>query len=201
MEDLFFWLFNETYVPPAPQPVIYGAPAGPPSGDIALVQVGDGEDLYFDFAMYGPDLLRDDTLQTPVIISWFSERLAEADDVLPDNTGDRRGWWGDYPIDGAADAVQPDHIGSRLWLLERAKATTQTAASAQNYGLEAFAWLMEDGVANSTAFTATWLALGVLELSGSISRLGADGTVIDHKFDYVWNATLFPQPLVPQPSP
>ena len=40
-------------------------------------------------------------------------RLAQAGDVTPDGSFDRRGWWGDMPIDPAAqDTAPPDLIGA-----------------------------------------------------------------------------------------
>lgn len=166
--------------------------SGPATGDIGLVVTNDVTGTSFDLAMDGPDLLKDDTLATPVIVSLFSDRLAQADDQIPDGTGDRRGWWGDYPLDDPGDVSQPDYIGSRLWLLSRAKASAQTQAAAQGYANECLAWMVEDGAAASVNFSATWKAIGVLALNGVIARLQPNGTVENHEFDYVWTPTLAP---------
>src|ERR1700750_875151 len=63
----------------------------------------------------------DDTqaLATAIIVALGTDRLAETDDVLPDpDSTDRRGWWGDYQAQEIWDGWP---IGSRLWLLQRAK--------------------------------------------------------------------------------
>jgi len=93
-------------------------------------------------AMDGGALAQDDSLDTAIILSLFSDRRARADDELPDNSGDRRGWWGDLvpPVEG-------DQIGSRWWLLRREKNTLNTLNRAREYALEALQWLVTDGLA------------------------------------------------------
>lgn len=160
--------------------------------DIALVIVQEGEELSFDLAMNGPDLAMDDTLQTPTSVSLFSDALASADATIPDGTGDRRGYWGDLPLEDQGDTAQPDYMGSLLWLLNRSKVLPTTAAEAQGYGVSALQWMIEDGVAQSVTFDATFLSLGTMQLTGNIARLSSAGSVINHQFDYIWNPTLAP---------
>lgn len=158
--------------------------------DIALAIVEDGEDLAFDFAMNGPDLATDQGLETAVIVSLFSDRLAAPDDTIPDGSGDRRGWWGDLPLGDPGDAAQPDLIGSRLWLLDRGKATAQTAAQARFYCAEGLQWLVDDGVAQSVTVSTSWLGVDRLAIAIVIARLGPGGTAVNRQFDYVWTPTL-----------
>ena len=68
----------------------------------------------------------EEPLVRAVLISLFTWRRANADDDLPGN--DRMGWWGDShpPVDN-------DRIGSRLWLLSRAKIVPETLARAKAY--------------------------------------------------------------------
>lgn len=78
------------------------------------------------------------SLTRAVLISLFTWRRAGPGDQVDD--GERYGWWGDsFP------AVADDRIGSRLWLLRRAKLTTETIAQAELYAREALAWLLQDG--------------------------------------------------------
>ncbi|MFB0874559.1 MULTISPECIES: phage GP46 family protein [unclassified Sphingobium] len=115
--------------------------------DIALAFADDA--LVADIALIGGDLATDDGLRTAVIISLFTDAQAAADDTLPQEGGDRRGWWGDV-------GNEPnDRTGSRLWLLERAKATDAVAIRAREYAREALAWMIADGIAASIAVTAT----------------------------------------------
>jgi phage gp46-like protein len=84
-----------------------------------------------DWVQLGTQLQSGNDLANAVMISLFTDRTANSDDIIPDGTNDPRGWWGD-------DAAVP--IGSRLWLLSRAKQTTETLARAQDYIAEALQW-------------------------------------------------------------
>ncbi len=95
-----------------------------------------------DLLMIDSDLASDRGLETAVLLSLMLDRRAEPDDVPPSGDAtDRRGWWADafLPVEG-------DKIGSRLWLLDRAKRTNETALRAKEYTLEALAWMIADRV-------------------------------------------------------
>lgn len=135
----------------------------------------------FDYRIDPPGLAEDDGLQTAVIISLFTDRRARADDALPGAEDDRRGWWADaYP------EVAGDEIGSRLWLLARAKQTDETLNRARDYALEALQWLVEDGVASTVNVTATWVQPGALELQAQVVK--PDDAQIDYRFRQAWEA-------------
>jgi phage gp46-like protein len=89
--------------------------------------------LRFDWLFDGIDLASTETLQTAVIVSLLTDRLANADDDIPDGTNDRRGWWADMPLPLANAPPARDLIGSRLWLLSRRKVTEQTRVDAIAY--------------------------------------------------------------------
>jgi phage gp46-like protein len=113
-----------------------------------------------------------------VVISLFTWRRAKADDLLP---GDQRmGWWGDNFA-----AVPGDQIGSRLWLLSRAKLVPETLARAKEYAEEALAWLVQDGVAARVEVQAERQGLQTLALACRIYK--SDGGVpLDIRFTDVW---------------
>lgn len=118
----------------------------------------------------GPDGLVDDaTLRTAILVSLFTDRRAEADDELPEDDGDRRGWIGDALSDN-------DRIGSRLWLLKRRKQTEQTRIEAEEYCREALAWLVEDGIASSVEVSASWAKGGSGWLVARISAILPNGS-------------------------
>jgi len=133
-----------------------------------------------DVELISGDLATDDTLQSKVIISLFTDRYADDDDPLPYASSDRRGFWGDaWPdIDG-------DKIGSKLWLLWREKQTNQTLERARGYAVEALQNLIDDGYAVAVDVLAVWYARGVLALGIQIDLptgetdffqfLGSDG--------------------------
>lgn len=116
-----------------------------------------------------------------VLISLFTWRRANPDDTLPDPHGFRMGWWGDtYP------AMANDRIGSRLWLLARAKLTPTTVQRAQDYAGEALQWLIDDGVAARIAVRAERQGLSTLALQCTL--FAADGTAnAVLRFDNLWS--------------
>lgn len=105
-----------------------------------------------DLQRDGGNFLSDDGLETGVVVSLFTDRLAESTDEIPDGTDDRRGWWAD-----AFPDVEDDRIGSRLWLLRNAKANQQTLNDAKLYAEEALQWMLDDGVAKSITVTTSYV--------------------------------------------
>lgn len=98
----------------------------------------------FVFDEVAQDLEFDEGLETAVIISLFTDRRANFDDILPDpDNRDLRGWWGDL----ASPLVEGDQIGSRLWLLEREKTLKTVLVRAKQYAEEALQWMIEDRIA------------------------------------------------------
>lgn len=123
--------------------------------DFAIIY--NGTKLTFDMAIRNGDIATDDGLLTAVLVSLFTDRRANADDVIPNGTGDRRGCWTD-----AWPEVAGDLIGSRLWLLSREKQLPDVLQRAQTYAEEALAWLVEDGIAKSVSAPSEWVKPGVL---------------------------------------
>ncbi|WP_082061924.1 MULTISPECIES: phage GP46 family protein [Xanthomonas] len=116
-----------------------------------------------------------------VLISLFTWRRANADDTLPDPRGFRMGWWGDtYPV------VANDRIGSRLWLLARAKLTPSTVQRAQDYAEEALQWLIEDGVAARIAVRAERQDLSTLALQCTLFAADGNANAV-LRFDNLWS--------------
>lgn len=114
--------------------------------DISIVW--DAANSRGDWQQLGPDLLTGNDLQTAVLLSLFTDRAANSDDVIPDGTGDPRGWWGDLDEDSP--------IGSRLWLLDRSKQTQEVLNNARDYIVEALQWLVDDGVVASMDVQTEW---------------------------------------------
>lgn len=144
--------------------------------DAALIW--DDQSFSADLALAAGDLATDTGLHGALLVSLFTDRRARADDVLPSEDGDRRGWWGDVT---AAEA--DDLIGSRLWLLSREKLTARVLARAREYGLEAVAWLLRDGVAAEIDVTTEIAAPGVLAIAVYVTRPGGPAR---QRFDFVW---------------
>jgi phage gp46-like protein len=117
-----------------------------------------------DWALAQRDLAGGDDVVTAVLLSIFTDREADPDDAIPDGSGDPRGWWGDLgrPL-----------LGSRLWLIERAKKTQQTLALAKGYIEECLQWLVDDGVAESIEVLVEWTRGGTLGAQVTVFRTGA----------------------------
>jgi len=147
--------------------------------------------LIGDWALEPPALGSGLALQTSVLISLFSDRLADRDEPLPDNSGNRRGWWAD--TDAARGA-----IGSRLWLLVREKQTNETRLRAEDYATEALQWLIDDEVADRVEVVATWLRLGWLELDIQIYR--EERRLFAGKFDWAWEQLRPPLAIEREPQ-
>lgn len=141
--------------------------------DIALKQFEDGS---FDITIENGDLLADSGMRTAVLISLFSDRIANDDDIIPDGTDNRRGWWADaYSHNG-------DKIGSRLWLLGREKQTNKTLSRAEKYSNEALQWLIDDGVAKNISSAADWIDDGLMEIKTVIKR--SDNSTYEDTFNF-----------------
>lgn len=142
-----------------------GRPIIGPDG-FAVAKVASG-------SLPGAGLVSGSDIETAVLISLHTDAAAGDDDVIPDATGDPRGWWGDSAI------------GSKLWLLARAKKTPATLLLAKAYAEAALAWLVEDGAAASITVTAEWVSPGaMLGLLVVVAR--PDGSAVRVATQFAW---------------
>ena len=116
-----------------------------------------------------------DDLKTAVLVSLFTDRVAPAGWTPPANDPDPRGWWG--------DTYEDNPIGSRLWMLGRAKKTDATALlqQAKGYCSEALQWLFDDGIATSVAVNTFWVTPTALGITVSITKPSGQS------FAYAWS--------------
>ncbi|MEJ0020738.1 MAG: phage GP46 family protein [Acetobacteraceae bacterium] len=159
--------------------------------DIAVAW--DPATLRLDWVFDGNDLAATDTLQSAVIVSLLTDRLANADDEIPDGTNDRRGWWADMALPLANTPPAGDLIGSRLWLLSRRKVVEQTRLDAISYTQEALQWLIDDGVAAKVDVAATFRreVTGWLDIAITIYRTdAATGRTATESYSLAWSAML-----------
>jgi phage gp46-like protein len=126
-----------------------------------------------DYALQGPALASGHDLQTAIFLSIYTDRQAEPSDETPD--GDRRGWWGDD---------RKNLLGSRLWLLSRAKGPINLAQLAQDYAAEALQWLIEDNVVAAFEITAQWFSPNQLDLRVVAKK--RDGAEVAVHLPQVW---------------
>lgn len=135
----------------------------------------DVESLAADWREGRGDLVSGDDLQTAIIISLFTDRVARDDDDIDGD--DRRGWWG--------DADEENDIGSRLWLLRRQKLTQAVAQKAEDYSREALQWLVTDGVVSSFSVATQIVYPRRLNMVIRYQRPG-NGNDTDMRFFWVW---------------
>lgn len=143
--------------------------------DIAIVW--DAERSSGDWQLTGEGgLLTAPALETAVMISLFTDARAAPDDRLPPGDGDRRGWWG--------NALGDDPIGSRLWLLRRAKRLPETLNLARDYIREALAWLVADGIAARVDVSTEWLTPSRMGARITISQAGGGTAAL--RAEWAW---------------
>ena len=136
------------------------------------------------------DLMPDDGLTTAVLISLFTDALAKEDDELPnelfpDDFPDRRGWWADSTSQRANDSV-----GSRLWLLERSKVTTENLRRAEQYAREALQWMVDEGLASKITVVTEQGGAGLNQLFLQVSISKYVGEARAFRFELLWEGTV-----------
>jgi len=143
-----------------------------------ITVVWDVDNSRGDWRLIGPALATGNDLPTAALISLFTDRTANPDDQIPDGTDDARGWWGD------TGEEQP--IGSRLWLLERAKQTQETLNNAVDYAKEALQWFIDDGVVARIDVFAQWVRTSFLGFQ--VVFYDKDGTTVAAmSYAWAWN--------------
>ena len=101
--------------------------------DIRIINHASLNGVWMDWLLQ-PNGLLDESMElaTTVLVALGTDRLATDTDMLPDiDSTDRRGWWGDLDAETLWDGWQ---IGSRLWLLARAKITGSGCAGGIDHG-------------------------------------------------------------------
>lgn len=136
---------------------------------------------FYDLVLANGDLATDAGLMTACAVSLFTDARAGADDLLPDNSDDRRGWWGDLLAD-----LPGDRIGSKLWLLAREKALPEVAHRVETAAADSLQWLIVDGIARRIVCTATWVSPGACGLQVEIYR--ATGDPVSLRYSNIWEA-------------
>lgn len=147
-------------------------PARP--GDISLVW--DPPNARADIQMNGARVQTGDDLHTALLISLFTDQVADPSDFLPDDEkADPRGWW--------ADTYENDQIGSRLWQAFWRVRNQDTLNWARDTAQRALQWMIDDGVAASVDVAPSFYGSGGLALQIAVTE--PSGRVSPYRF--VWN--------------
>jgi phage gp46-like protein len=134
-----------------------------------------------DLVFAAPDLVSGADLETAVLVSLFTDRAAQPDDVIPDGTTDPRGWWADS-FTAADGAARP--IGSRLWLLSREKGSDQLPGRVRGYIVEALQWLLDDKVCAAIDVACAWISASAIGAQITLTRDGQPPVVL--AYPNVW---------------
>jgi phage gp46-like protein len=120
-------------------------------------------------------------LESAVLVSLFTDRVASPDFVPPAGSPpDRRGWWADtYRIAAGQDA-----IGSSLWQLNRAVKSNSAVllAQAQGYCQQALQWLVTQGIVASVNVETSWLTPETMAIGINITKPQSP----PQTFNYSW---------------
>jgi len=133
-----------------------------------------GTDIFVDQT----DLTRDAGLRTAMLISLLTDRVADSTDVLPDNTGERRGWWADPTL------------GSKLWLLFRSSLTPDMPSRIESATKEALQWMLDEGVASEVIVNATIVDRNTITWEVSVIKPGNKDNE-NFKFFFNWENEIF----------
>ncbi len=147
----------------------------------------NNESQYGDLALSFDDLVRDEGLESAVLISLFTDARAEPEEV-PDSSNDLSGSFL-TSIDGTV-------YGSKIWTLRRSKADNNTVQKMTDYARSALAWMVEDGVAGSIEAQAILVDKERIDLSVKIYKNGE--AIFNRRFEDLWSAQFNPptQPIV-----
>ncbi len=135
--------------------------------------------LQTDLALVGGDLRLGNELTTAICMCLFTDARARPDDELPAGS-DPRGWW--------ADALDGVRYGSRLWLLENARALPETLSRARTYALESLQVLIDEGVAQAVDVLTAYLddCKGVMVIAVSVTK--PTGEKLNWRWRYAWDS-------------
>lgn len=128
----------------------------------------------------------EDTLQTAIILSLFTNARARADDVLPLHSTERSGWVGDE-FQGN-DFEAGDAWGSRLWLYYTGKATGNVLEAARFAAQESLEWMLRDGVASRVDVMAQWVGERSDRLA--IRPQIYQGDLVNPAYDVLWGTSV-----------
>ena len=131
-----------------------------------------------DIEITSAGLRQDDGLATLVLQILFTDARADPSDVLPDGTNDRRGWIGDTFAD--------EPWGSKLWLLDRSKLTTDVRNKAVTYAQTALDRHLKPDYAKLVTVTGSIPQFQMLQLDIAITR--PDGSEMSISIKQRWEA-------------
>lgn len=147
--------------------------------DLAITRETDGTyDISFNA---DGDFETTEGLDTGILLSLLEERRANESEVsTPQN---RRGWVGSDLGD-----IAVYELGSKLWLLQQERLTTDTLNRAVDYARQSLQWMLDDGIATKLNVT------GEIEYPEGIKLfivLTRENNKVESFYYNLWDNTLF----------
>lgn len=150
--------------------------------DIKLIY--DDNLMEFDISFEDGDLIRENGIETSAIISIFSDARVSSEDT-DESITDFRGWWGDL--------IDPDKslIGSKIWLMNRAKTTTETLSLAKQYITDSLEWMKKDGVCAKISVDVERQEKTDGDILAFLVKIiKIDGSIVSIKFNDLWESQI-----------
>ena len=143
-----------------------------------------------DWLMTPANLIDDGpALQTAMIIALGTDARAADSDILPNpDSTDRRGWWGDMD---AEEIWGGWPVGSKLWLLSRAKITGAsssegaTLARAEGYTRDAMRPFVTNRIASRVDVNAMQIGTGRIDVDLTMYR--GPVSAVDLRYSELWS--------------
>lgn len=133
-----------------------------------------------DWPIVNNDFETDSDIESSILVSLFTWRVAESSWVGFNGDNNRYGWWG--------DAFRTWPIGSRLWQLQRLKKADIDLKRATDLCYEALKWMTDNNIVTNLVVNCTWDKINTSRMNivitcnkPNISALKA------YNFSWAWN--------------
>jgi phage gp46-like protein len=138
-----------------------------------------GGDNYYDISFTDGDFTLERGLQTAIQMSVFCEQRIDDEHVPPTQRG---GWVGNIlqPVKGYEQ-------GSLIWTKYQSNMNPELKSVLEGYLLNAFTWMIEDGIAQDVEAEVNLLAN--YKIQGIITITKNDGTQIPPQYFDLWEFT------------
>lgn len=136
----------------------------------------------YDIKFNHSDYERDEGLYTSVILSLFCNAYVTDDELETLSQRVNSGFWGDQ-----ISQYEGDIYGSKLWLLERAKLTSDIIETTKIYIYESLEWMITDGVAEDIVVN---VELVDKKVYAEIMIIKGNNKTEKFKFQDLWDFTL-----------
>jgi phage gp46-like protein len=151
-----------------------------------------GTNLRFDWATLASGVVDESMeLASAVLIALNTDATADDSDVLPDpRSTDRRGWWGDENAKSIWDGWP---IGSRLWLLKRAKIIGYgskegaTVNRVRGYLTECLQLFVDNGICSNFSIDSIIVDAGAKRISTTFTMFRGPKSAIKLSYQPLWD--------------